>query len=589
MSRLPEGWVAVRVDEIADVRLGRQRSPDQALGPNMRPYLRAANVTWNGLDISDVKEMNFDPHEVPSYVLQKGDILLTEASGSPSEVGKPAVFNGEIEECCFQNTLIRVRAASGLSDFLYYRFLYDASSGAFGQASRGLGIHHLGADAVAKWNVELPPLDEQGRIVSKVKTLLSRCRQASESLEEIRDLFEDYSRSVLISAFRGELTADWRASNTNVESSEEFLARVRLERRRRWEEAELTKLFPTGGEPTDRKWMEKYEEPETIDVADLPELPEGWSWTSWAQVGFCQNGRSFPSSAYVPRGVKLLRPGNLRVNGNVEWNEENTKFLPTRYAEENPDYVVAGDELLMNLTAQSLKDEFLGRVCLSSPGECCLLNQRIARLTPILLSTRFCFWLFKSPLVRRYIAEIATGSLIQHISTSQVERFLLPVPPAAEQVEIVRQIEAMMSRSLIAHEGYVNSVNDLSGLAQSVVTSACRGELVPQDPTETPASSILERIRLERAETATNPPQENPATPSKRLAMHNHDMNDRVRVAILQQEFDRFSFDDLRAKVPGSYDELKASLFALLDERSPIVRQYYDRQAKAMRFERTKL
>lgn len=171
MSELPEGWVTSRVDEIAEVRLGRQRSPDKAFGTHMRPYLRAANVTWAGLDIKnvDVKEMNFEPHEFPSYVLQKGDILLAEASGSPAEVGKPAVFNGEIADCCFQNTLIRVRAADGLSPFLYQRFLYEALSGAFAQTSRGLGLHHLGAETIARWEVDLPPLEEQHRIVDKVE------------------------------------------------------------------------------------------------------------------------------------------------------------------------------------------------------------------------------------------------------------------------------------------------------------------------------------------------------------------------------------------------------------------------------------
>jgi type I restriction enzyme S subunit len=47
----------------------------------MRPYMRAANVTWNGLDLSDVKEMNFDPDEAMRFELQPGDLLLAEASG----------------------------------------------------------------------------------------------------------------------------------------------------------------------------------------------------------------------------------------------------------------------------------------------------------------------------------------------------------------------------------------------------------------------------------------------------------------------------------------------------------------------------
>ena len=61
LSELPKGWVWASLALIGEVRLGRQRSPKRATGPHMRPYLRAANVTWDGLDLSDVKEMDFSP------------------------------------------------------------------------------------------------------------------------------------------------------------------------------------------------------------------------------------------------------------------------------------------------------------------------------------------------------------------------------------------------------------------------------------------------------------------------------------------------------------------------------------------------
>lgn len=401
-------------------------------------------------------------------------------------------------------------------------------------------------------------------------------------------MLEDYRRSVLVAAFCGDLTADWREDNPNGESGAELLTRIRLELRRRWEEAELTKMLAKGEGPADRKWTEKYEEPEPVDAQGLAELPEGWCWASWAQVGLCQNGRPFPSSEYVTEGVRLLRPGNLKASGTVEWKSENTKFLPERFAEENPEHVVTGDQLVMNLTAQSLKDEFLGRVCMSSPGERCLLNQRIARLTPVILAPRFCLWLFKAPLVRAYIDEIATGSLIQHMFTSQVERFLLPIPPPAEQLEIVRQIECLMKRATIAHEGYLKGIAELGDMDRSILTSAFRGALVPQDPTDEPASALLERIRAERVEAAAKPHPERPKAPVRRPAMSNHDMKDRIRAAIRDQAFDRFSFRDLMDKVPGNYDALKDELFALLDEKPRVVCQVYDKQAGAMRLQRVR-
>ena len=82
MTELPRGWVFERLGDVAEVRLGRQRSPKRATGDRMRPYLRAANVTWQGLALEDVKEMDFTEAESVTYELRPGDLLLSEASGS---------------------------------------------------------------------------------------------------------------------------------------------------------------------------------------------------------------------------------------------------------------------------------------------------------------------------------------------------------------------------------------------------------------------------------------------------------------------------------------------------------------------------
>lgn len=93
-KNLPSGWARKKIGEIGEVQLGRQRSPKDHFGPHMRPYVRSANITWDGWDLSDVKEMNFSPEEFEVFKLKSGDVLLNEGSGSPSEVGKPAIWKG---------------------------------------------------------------------------------------------------------------------------------------------------------------------------------------------------------------------------------------------------------------------------------------------------------------------------------------------------------------------------------------------------------------------------------------------------------------------------------------------------------------
>lgn len=185
----------VRLDALADVRLGRQRSPKNHSGDQMRPYVRAANVGWKGLLLDDVKEMNFSDDEMETYRLVKNDILLNEASGSPSGVGKPAIWKGEITDCAFQNTLIRVRPRTIDAEYLLQYFRYVANRGLFAAAAKGVGIRHLGREVLSSWPIPCPDEDEQRRIVGTLEqadVLRAKRREAIADLDELlRSTFFD--------------------------------------------------------------------------------------------------------------------------------------------------------------------------------------------------------------------------------------------------------------------------------------------------------------------------------------------------------------------------------------------------------------
>ena len=225
-SEIPAGWTWASLSAVSEVRLGRQRSPKRATGPHMRPYLRAANVTWDGLNLSDVKEMDFNPNEFETYRLIPGDILLGEASGSRDEVGKPALWNDQIDGCCFQNTLIRVRAFPAIITYLFFHILSDARSGALGRAARGVGIHHLGAERTASWTIALPPLVEQRRIVTEVERRLSVIQQSEVSVKASLKRVERLRQSILRQAFSGHLVPQ----DPDDESASVLLERIRAER-----------------------------------------------------------------------------------------------------------------------------------------------------------------------------------------------------------------------------------------------------------------------------------------------------------------------------------------------------------------------
>lgn len=208
-----DGAVGHRLHDVADVRLGRQRSPKNHQGDRMVPYMRAANVDWNRLRLDDVKAMQFTAAESAIYELRHGDILLTEASGSASEVGKSVLYRGEVPGACFQNTLLRVRCRQGNPEFVQRYLLAEARAGRFRPQSRGVGIHHLGRQRLADFPIELPPLDRQVTAVAEADDVLDGCERLRAGLEHARRMQQQLRRALLHAAFTGRLTG--HASDTD--------------------------------------------------------------------------------------------------------------------------------------------------------------------------------------------------------------------------------------------------------------------------------------------------------------------------------------------------------------------------------------
>jgi len=341
----------------------------------------------------------------------------------------------------------------------FLRRAAEAMTGAVGQA-------RVPREFLEQVVVPLPPLAEQRRIAQKVRALGSRSRRARQALLAVPPLIDRLRQAVLAAAFRGDLTADWRAANVVGEPVDEWLAQIREERHRRW--------MALPGKRTG------HEEP--ARAAGPGGLPPTWRWASWREVGLAQNGRGFPSEFYGDSGCRLLRPGNLDVDGGLTWTADNTRTMPERWAERFPEYLVHAGDLVINLTAQSLRDGFLGRTCQAGPGERCLLNQRIARLTPIGVDPRYVFWNFKSPRFRRFVAGLNQGSLIQHMYISQLDQYLLPIPPLAEQVEIRERLDRW-SRLIVGTRAALRSLDSRCGeLDEAILARALRGELVAREP-----------------------------------------------------------------------------------------------------------
>lgn len=204
LPSLPEGWCWARVDALGAVQLGRQRSPQNRSKDYPTKYIRAANITEDGLDCSDMLDMEFTPEELGRFRLDAGDIVLSEASGSADQVGKPAIWRKEVEDCCFQNTVIRLKPELISSEYLLLVFKSFYYSGNFARTSSGIGINHLTANKFASMYVPVAPPAEQLQIVETVERLLAISESKNSVFEKSLLLLSSLRRKILKQAFSAE-------------------------------------------------------------------------------------------------------------------------------------------------------------------------------------------------------------------------------------------------------------------------------------------------------------------------------------------------------------------------------------------------
>lgn len=163
-----------RIGEVADVKMGRQKAPKYMKGKNARPFLSVANIGDLELQLKTVQHMDFTALEFERFRLVQGDILMTEGDlVSPRNVGRPAVFRGEVEGCCFQNTLIRLRFGRGIDvDYMLLMLEGARLTGVFAAAAKTTTVTHLGLGRLQDVAIPVVSYDEQQLLGRRMRELL---------------------------------------------------------------------------------------------------------------------------------------------------------------------------------------------------------------------------------------------------------------------------------------------------------------------------------------------------------------------------------------------------------------------------------
>jgi type I restriction enzyme S subunit len=163
-------WAWRPLGELFDIGAGKTMSSRAREGVDKVPFLRTSNVLWDRVDLSSVDEMAIPPQELADKLLRPGDLLVCEGG----EIGRAAVWTGQIETCSFQNHLHRLRPRSGDVDPRFYVYFLQAAFtqlGIFEGAGNKTTIPNLSRTRLAALNVPHPLQDEQRAIVEALATV----------------------------------------------------------------------------------------------------------------------------------------------------------------------------------------------------------------------------------------------------------------------------------------------------------------------------------------------------------------------------------------------------------------------------------
>jgi type I restriction enzyme S subunit len=198
LGDIPAHWTVCALKHRYEVALGKMLDEKRITGAHLGPYLRNSDVQWGRINTFDLPEMDFSGDDLDRYSLRTGDLLVCEGG----EVGRAAVWRGELETCFYQKALHRLRARdpqSDRADFLYYALVSASASGIFAGSEGRSTIAHLPADTFRQYRFPFPPQHEQAAIVARAESAAGEVERLVDAAKSAIGLLRE-RRAALISA-----------------------------------------------------------------------------------------------------------------------------------------------------------------------------------------------------------------------------------------------------------------------------------------------------------------------------------------------------------------------------------------------------
>jgi type I restriction enzyme S subunit len=346
------------------------------------------------------------------------------------------------------------------------------------------------------------PSEEQGRIVAEIEKQFTRLDAATAALKRVQANLKRYRASVLKAACEGRLVPTEaelaRKEGRDYEPADKLLQRILRERRSRWEADTFAKMQASGKPPSDDRWKQKYREPSAPDTSNLPPLPEGWCWASLEQLtSLITSGSRGWGDSYAEVGPLFIRAQDIKTDS-LKLDSIARVELPSD--SEGTRTRVYKDDLLVTITGANVTKA----AHVTFEIEEAFVSQHVGLVRPVMPETAVYIysWIISPSQGRRELLRLAYGAGKPGLNLENLRTLVVAMPPVEEQARLENETERLLSTAITVESSIQRQVDKSTRIRSGILQQAFTGQLVPQDPTDEPASALLERIRAERVESS---------------------------------------------------------------------------------------
>ena len=228
------------------------------------------------------------------------------------------------------------------------------------------------------------------------------------------------------------------------------------------------------------------------------DLPDGWAWSRLLAII-----EEKPTNGYSPKGVEYItNVRNLTLTATTSgfFKPNEFKYVDVEIPPDSKYWLKHNDILIQRSNSR----ELVGTSCIYDDKDFVFIYPDLMMRIHLMgsIDARYIDSVLKSTLTREYYIANATGSAgsMPKINQSIVANTLVPLPPYAEQKRLVRYLDDVMNITNSIESGKLDILELVSKAKSKILDLAIRGQLVPQDPNDEPASVLLERIKAEKEE-----------------------------------------------------------------------------------------